>query len=200
MITRRQQMTLNFVKEFIIKNSYAPTVTEIASGLGLISRGVVHRYLKALAAAGEIHMTPRRHRNIRIVCRDPNRTLAVKGKISKDKPIEAILDSDYIDIGSIFIGDRRFGLRVQGDFMRDEGIVDGDLVICDRVNSAINGQVAVVLIDNQCTVIRKWQSNTDGTVTLCVPNKQQQAVTYAINRLEFKGIYMGLIRYGEALP
>ena len=147
MITRRQQMTLNFVKEFIIKNSYAPTVTEIASGLGLISRGVVHRYLKALAAAGEIHMTPRRHRNIRIVCRDPNRTLAVKGKISKDKPIEAILDSDYIDIGSIFIGDRRFGLRVQGDFMRDEGIVDGDLVICDRVNSAINGQVAVVLID-----------------------------------------------------
>jgi repressor LexA len=200
LITKRQQLTLRFVKDYIVEHSYAPTVTEIADGLGLASRGVVHRYLKALAAAGEIHMTPKRHRNIRIVCRDPSRTLQVKGKIAKDRPIEAVFDAAYIDLGSIFIGERRFALRVKGNFMREQGISDRDLIICEQVSSVRNGQTAVVLIDDAYTAIRTWYADHDDMVTLHPVNQQQESLRYAINRLQVQGIYMGLVRYGEARP
>jgi repressor LexA len=200
LITKRQQLTLQFVKEFIVQHSYAPTVTEIAAGIGLASRGVVHRYLKALAAAGEIHLTPKRHRNIRLVCRDPARTLHVKGSIKKDRAIEAVLDTDYIDIGSVFIGEDRFALRVVGDFMLDQGITGGDIVICERVNSVRSGQNVVVSIDGCYTAIRTWHAELSDLVSLHPPKRRHEKLKYAINRLQVHGLYMGLVRYGEAKP
>lgn len=200
MITLSQRKTLDFVKIYINDHGYAPTVSEIANGIGVASRGVVHRYLKALSAAGEIHMTPRRHRNIRLVCRDPSRTMSVLGRIAAGKPIEAVLDAEYVDVGSIFVGDRRYALRVKGDSMIDEGILDNDLVVCERADTARNGQIVVALVDNENVTLKRWQDNCDGTVTLLPANAQHQPVTYDINRLQIQGLYMGLIRYGEATP
>ena len=65
MLTRAQQSVLLFIEDFIRRNSYAPTNAEIAAGIGIRSRGVVHRYLKALVDAHRIELVPQRKRNIR---------------------------------------------------------------------------------------------------------------------------------------
>jgi len=195
MITLRQRNTLSFIKEYIKKYDHSPTVAEIAEGIGLQSRGVVHRYLRALSDAGEIYLAPRRHRNIRLVERNGSgATLPILGRIAAGRPIEAILDPRTIDLGSVFVGERRYALQIHGDSMIDDGIHDGDIVICERAQTAGRGQVVVVLIDNEQVTLKRWQPNRDGTVTLLPANALHKPMIYKADRLVIQGLYIGLVR------
>lgn len=66
-ITRKQQDTFEFIKDFMLRHQCAPTMAEIADGIGIKSRGVVHRYVQALAEAGVLRVIPGKRRNIELV-------------------------------------------------------------------------------------------------------------------------------------
>ena len=140
MLTLSQRKTHEFIQKFISKHDYAPTAAEIAEGIKIKSRGVVHRYLKALAAAGHIALTPNRHRNIRLLdAFDSSAALPLVGVIAAGRPIEAIEQNETVDLAALFAGGDRYALKVKGDSMIDEGIFDGDIVICQKANTAANG-------------------------------------------------------------
>ena len=200
MLTRSQQRTYDFIVAFIQDKGYSPTTTEIASGTGLASRGVVYRYLKALVAANKITLIPNRHRNIQLessllpAMPMPSVEIPLKGLIAAGHPIEAIEQQDTLSLSRAFSQENVFALKVQGDSMIDEGIMHGDMVICRMTSVAENGDIVVALIDQQEATLKRWQSLGDGNIKLSPANQDLSPMTYSSERVTVQGIFIGLVR------
>ena len=200
MLTRSQQRTYDFIVAFIQDKGYSPTTTEIASGTGLASRGVVYRYLKALVAANKITLIPNRQRNIQLessllpAMPMPSVEIPLKGLIAAGHPIEAIEQQDTLSLSRAFSQENVFALKVQGDSMIDEGIMHGDMVICRMTSVAENGDIVVALIDQQEATLKRWQSLGDGNIKLFPANQDLSPMTYSSERVTVQGIFIGLVR------
>lgn len=197
MLTLSQRRTFEFILQFIHKNDYSPTAAEIAQGIGIKSRGVVHRYLKGLQENGYIRLMPKRHRNIELLQKEfPTQLsqLPLIGNIAAGQPIEAIEQYETVDVLNVFLGENRFALRVKGDSMIEEGIHDNDIIVCEKTESANNGQIVVALIDQQEATLKRIQFNPDEMVTLLPANSSLAPITYPMKRIQIQGIYIGLLR------
>ena len=198
MLTKAQKRTLEFIKKFCDKNDFSPTTAEIADGIGISSRGVVYRYLKALSEEGEIELIPGKHRNIQLKAEQANDGLyeiPLLGSIAAGQPIEAIDNQESISVTDIFSGPHRYALRVKGDSMIEEGIFDGDTVVCEHAQTARSGQIIVALIDqNEATLKRIRYGNENNTITLLPANANYKPMHFPADRVKVQGIYIGLIR------
>ena len=195
MLTQKQQQTLESIEQFIAHHHYAPSMAEIADGIGIESRGVAHRYVKALSAAGWLKTLPGKRRNIELQNkRLLNRKLPLIGKIAAGKPIEAIIESDTVDLVETFLNSKCFALRVKGSSMIEDGIFDGDIVVCEKAPHADNGQIVVALIDNEAATLKRIHHNPDRTVTLIPANARLAPMVYDASRVMIQGIFVGLLR------
>ena len=199
MLTERQQATYQFIHDYHLRRGCAPKLTEIADGIGIRSKGVVHRYLKAIAEEGLIELLPGRHRGIRLTgdaLGNPasELTLPLVGKIAAGQPIEAIPDHNTFDLSTFFLGPNRFVLKVQGNSMIDAGILDGDMVVVKQCDSARNGDIIVALIDKDEATLKYFQQNKDGTVTLLPANQTMQPMNYSADRVQIQGVVVGQMR------
>lgn len=193
MLTLSQKKVYEFIKEYVQNNGHSPTMAEIAKGIGIQSRGVVHRYVSALADEGLIEILPGRRRNIQLVSQ--NNLLVLKGRIAAGSPIEAIPDNETLDIVNIFLGAKRYALKVKGDSMIEEGIFEGDVVVCEYCESPAEGKIVVALIDHEDATLKRIKYNNDNTVTLIPANSRLSPKTYARDRVTIQGIYVGLLRF-----
>ena len=202
MLTDRQQATYRFIREYFLRHGRAPKLTEIADGIGIRSKGVVHRYLKAIADEGLIEIQPGRHRGIRLLDDQEQNTasayeLPLLGKIAAGLPIEAIPDQDTINLADFFIGPGRFVLRVTGDSMIDAGILDGDMVVVAQRNHADNGDIVVALIDNDEATLKRIRYHEDGSITLIPANAALKPIRYSGGRIQVQGVVVGQMRSYE---
>lgn len=192
-LTLQQRNTLAIIQDFVEKHQYAPTASEIAQALNIQSRGVVYRYLKALENAGCIALEPGKKRNIRLLTSDKH--IPLVGTIAAGQPIEAIQTHESIDLVDMLAGPKRFALRVKGDSMVDEGILDGDVVICESCSNADNGAIVVALIDQQeATLKRLHYKAGEPTITLIPANVSHKAQEYPKERVQIQGVLVGLLR------
>ncbi len=188
--------TLQFITDFINDHGIAPTMSEIASGIGIQSRGVAHRYVKELEDQGLIRLSDKKHRSIEIINSASNSgCIPLLGRIAAGLPIEAIPDRRSVDIANIFLRDDRYALEVRGDSMIEEGILDGDVVVCERSESARDGQIVVALVDNEEATLKRFRRNKDHTITLVPANSAYKPMTYSSNRIKVQGIFVGLLRF-----
>ncbi len=196
MLSRREQDTYQFIRDFIARHVHAPLLSEIATGLGIRSKGTVHRYVRAIAKAGLIELIPGRHRGMRLYHRPPaeSASLPLLGRIAAGQPIEAIPDQEEIDLSEFFMGPNRFVLKVQGDSMVDAGILDGDMVIIEQRQRADNGDIVVVLLDDEEATLKYLQHNRDGSITLRPANAALRPITYAASRVRIQGVVVGQMR------
>nr|WP_276925301.1 S24 family peptidase [Faecalibaculum rodentium] len=75
------------------------------------------------------------------------------GTVACGNPIEAIEESgEFIDLSDAIRGD--FALKCRGDSMVNARIYDGDIVVCRKQDTVQNGEIAVVLLDNEVTLKR----------------------------------------------
>lgn len=194
MLTEKQHQTFRFIEQYISEFGYSPTTAEIAMGISIKSRGVVYRYLQVLQSAGFIHLIPGKRRNIVI---QQKTVLPLVGKIAAGLPIEAINNAEELDILSMFIGDGRYALEVEGDSMIDEGIFDGDIVVCQESTIARDQQIVVALVDNENATLKRFKNNQDGTITLFPANNSHSPQTYESHRVTIQGIFVGLLRLSK---
>ncbi len=197
MLTRAQKRAFKAIKRFIDDHGEAPSLSELAHELGIQSKGVVHRYVKALAEQGFIKITPKKHHGISIL-RDlssPADTgLPLLGKIAAGHPIEAINDPQRINFNNLLEDEQLYLLRVRGDSMIEEGIFDDDLVICRHANTANNGDIVVALIDDQEATLKRLEYHPNETVTLHPANHRLSPLTIDQHRLRIQGVFVGLLR------
>jgi len=208
----RPRQVYDFVRAYTARHGYAPKLREIASHLGIASRGVVHRYLRALEAERLIRIEPDRARGIRLLkgratAARPFRilgsvsapslahfSLPLLGRIAAGRPIEAIPGEDEINLSEFFVNRNRFVLRVAGDSMIEDGILDGDMVVVEKRDSAENGEIVVALIDGAEATLKRLQKNRDGTITLRPANRGIPPMRYAASRVRVQGVVVGQFR------
>ena len=199
MPTDRARQVYDFVRAYVARHGYAPKLREIAAHLGIASRGVVHRHLRALEQEGLIGIEADRARGIRLRKGRGGagaRPLALPllGRIAAGRPIEAIPGEDEIALSEFFVNGNRFVLRVQGDSMIEDGILDGDMVVVEKRETADNGEIVVALIDDMEATLKRLQKNRDGTVTLRPANGRMAPMRYPAARVRIQGVVVGQFR------
>ena len=186
--------------------SVSPTLKEIGDGVAIKSKGTVHRYVTALKTKGALQHNARQWRGLSLLehsstaSNEPetttNTSLPFVGRIAAGQPIEAIPDITEININDLFIGqdNNRYMLKIKGDSMIDLGILDGDMVVIERHDSAKNGDIVVALIDEQNATLKRFHLESDGQVLLIPANATLTAQQYAADRVRIQGILVGQMR------
>ncbi len=165
-ITDKQLRVLNYVKECIKKDGYAPSVRDICKALDLKSTSTVHGYLVRLQKKGLIQKASLKSRAITVVGKNSEEDekpfytskemvdVPIVGKVTAGAPILAVENiEDSFPLPIDFVGNSEtFMLRVRGDSMIEAGILSGDLVLVKKQNTAENGDIVVALIEDEATV------------------------------------------------
>jgi repressor LexA len=195
MTTPTQYKIYQFVTQFIQERGFAPSLHEIALGIGISPRSLslVSRYLRALEEDGLLSMGKKGYRKVQLK-QATSTSLPLVGRIAAGSPIEAIARNETIDLAELFSGDNMYVLEVKGDSMIEEGILSGDNVICKRQDTAKEGDIVVALIDSQEATLKRISFKAAGKITLLPANMQLQPQVYALDRVQVQGIFMGLLR------
>ena len=143
MLTTQEQNTLQFIRNYIAQFGYAPKFKEIGSAIGVNSQGTIHRYVQSLEDKGYINRAKGNSRGMSLIdlplVSPP--VIPLVGKIAAGMPIEAIQNQETIDMTSMFTGPGRYALRVSGDSMIDEELVQECTTACGTgVEQCIQGQ------------------------------------------------------------
>lgn len=198
MLTPLEQRILGFIRGFIARQGYGPTLLEIGTAMGIQSKGTVHRYVQALRDKGHLARTERGWRGIRLA-RPPSHatTLPLAGRIAAGRPIEAIPQQEEIDLGAMFLGENRYALQVRGDSMIGVGILDGDTIIVERSDTANDGDIVVALVDTEETTLKRLRRLANGEIELIPENPSMSPMRYTADRVCIQGVLVGQLRqYG----
>ena len=162
-LTKRQEDALKFIKTYIVSHGYPPTVREIATTIGVSSPATVQAHLDSLANKGYIKKGSNKNRTIELMVENefiPKNEDVIEvpllGKITAGNPIEAIQNpNEYFSLPAYLVPKDKevFTLNVSGDSMINAGILDGDIIIVEKRNTARNGEIVVAMTeDNEVTL------------------------------------------------
>ncbi len=209
MLTQKQFALLAFIDETIQKTGVSPSFDEMRRQMGLKSKSSIHRLISGLEARQFVRRLPNRARalevltvptreavppSFRSVSNENARIIPLCGKIAAGLPIEAVQTSETVCVPPQMTGvGEHYALTVEGDSMKDAGIMDGDTVIIKRVNRASDGKIVVALIDGyEVTLKRLWTKGT--SVALEPANPAYQTRIFSADRVEVQGVLVGLMR------
>lgn len=159
MITKRQKEVLEYIKKYIKKKDYSPSLSEICKKFKLRSLGTAHKHVENLRKEGYLEKEKNKHRAIKIYKKEPMIKIPILGTIAAGEPIEAIENKEEniaVPKSKIPHNGEIYALRVVGDSMIDENINDGDIVLVKQQSVAENGQKVVALIDNSEATLKKF--------------------------------------------
>jgi len=207
MLTQKQHDLLIFIDKCLKKNSISPSYDEMKDALGLASKSGIHRLITALEERGFIRRLPHRARALEIlqlpgqeVSRPEvaNDTVSIPlvGKIAAGVPIAALEQSGpRIGIPDGMIGrGEHFALEVDGESMTGAGILDGDIAVIRKSNTARNNQIVVAyVVDNEEATLKRLYKTSEG-IELIAENPDFPTRTYGPDQVEVQGIMVGLIR------
>jgi len=186
----------NFISDYINQYNNSPSFAEMTEAMSISprSKSLITRSLRALEKEGKLALTKEGRRlSISFL----QKRVQLVGRISAGTPIEAIAECEFIDINHVFDGLHRFALQVKGTSMIEEGILDGDIIICKQSDVAEEGEVVVALIDQHNTTLKRISYRMRGMVTLIPANPALKPRAYAPDRIRIQGVYVGLIRRNE---
>jgi len=162
-LTDRQKLIYDFLVQTIREKGYAPSHEEIGTRFKIASTNGVFRHLKALEKKGYIRRVGKRALEIlsaqgRSVLPDV-REVPVLGRVPAGKPLLAEENIEgFLPVArEMTVGKEVFALKVKGDSMIEDGILDGDYVIIRRQATAENGDVICALIDGEATLKRFYK-------------------------------------------
>tara|TARA_Y100000766_G_C18727318_1_gene517046 strand:- start:221 stop:823 length:603 start_codon:yes stop_codon:yes gene_type:complete len=192
-LTDKEYKTYEFIEKYSQKYGKYPLLTEIAKGIGIKSKGVAHRYVKALEKAGKLKRVSNQHRGM-VLQEKKDIFLKSLGKIAAGGPIEAITDQQRIELEYLFTNKKSYALKVTGDSMIDAGIHDKDWVIIEEGTRFYKSKVHVVLIDNQDVTLKYVEKINSREIKLIPANKKFKDTIYPIDRVSIQGYVVGQVR------
>jgi repressor LexA len=196
-LTKRQKEILDFLTGFIDENGYSPSMEEIAKHFQFASLNAVFKHLAALESRGHLHRDPNRARSIQLspVQATGVQTLPLFGYIAAGKPIEAISDTEALQVPEIFLPRKGqyYVLRVQGESMIDEHIQDGDYVVVESRQVANPGDTVVALIDGESVTLKKFYPE-GAQVRLQPANAALAPLVLEAARVKIQGIVVSVMR------
>jgi repressor LexA len=196
-LTKRQRQILDYITDFLNKNDFAPSLREIGEHFDLNSPATVHVHIENLKKRGFLKTSFNEARSIELMPIEINWAQAIElplaGLITAGEPIEAVEEKETIAVPADFVNDNAnsYVLRVKGESMIEDGILDGDYVIIERNPSPRNGDVVVALLNNAYATLKKFYRESN-RIRLQPANSNMKPI-YAKDPL-IQGIVRGVIR------
>jgi repressor LexA len=199
MVTKRQKQILDYLKAYIERHDYAPTLEEIRRHFGLGSLATVHKHLQGLERKGFIRRLTHQSRALELA--DPGEggggrsaVVPLLGRVAAGTPIEPIEDPERIAIPEEMLGRRRtFALRVRGDSMVNDGILNDDIVLVEERDTADTGATVVALVKGEATV-KKFRRLSNGRIRLEPANDRMSPITAREEDVRIRGVVIALLR------
>lgn len=196
---KRQKQILDFLKQYIEKYGYSPTLGEIADSIGVSSLATVHEHLGSLVQKGVIKKFEGAVRGIEVLDHHVSASLKgvelpVLGFIAAGQPIMTYTDPDAtVNVPSSMVtGKKRsYVLQVKGDSMIEEGILNGDYVIIEEQTYAHDGEIVVALLGSGLATLKKYFK--EPTRVRLEPANASMEPIYATS-VKIQGKCVGVIR------
>jgi len=202
-LTERQRDILQFIRDFQRERGVTPTHREICDHFGFSSYGTVYKHLSLLEKKGLIKRDWNQKRGLEVVEKEPAprsaaedaaaRNLPLFGYIAAGRPIEVDTSDEQITVPDRLTGrGDNYVLKVRGDSMVDDGILDGDFVIINRRERADNGEMVVANVNGEVTLKRFY---FEGERVRLQPANSMMSPIYALSReVAVQGVVVGLMR------
>ena len=200
-LTLKQKETLTFIKKYIAKNGYSPSVREICEGMNLSSPATVFVHIKHLENKGYVRQASNKFRTLEVLVDNEYLekdldivSVPLIGKITAGNPIEAIeRPNEYMKLPAFMIpkNEEVFTLNVSGESMINAGIFDKDIVIVKRTNTARNGEIVVALTEEGTSTLKTYYKE-DGHIRLQPQNDTMDPII--LPNVTILGIAIGLYR------
>jgi repressor LexA len=221
-LTAKEKAFLVFIEGFQKSSGISPSYQEIRDHFGFGSFNSVQNYLKQLIRKGYVKSPANlknQKRAIQIVQHSLNTSagpsltsllqskeevlsLPLLGNVAAGCPIESLKHDEYISVPANMVrqAHKTFALRVQGDSMINEGILDGDTILVQQQASAANGDIVVATVENEATVKRFYLRtpprgcHDELMVELRPANEKLQSMWFSPYEVSIQGIVVGLLR------
>lgn len=198
-LTRRQKQILDFVQQYLNEHGYAPSFEEIAEHFQFRSLATVHEHLSNLQRKGYIHREHNESRSIQLIP-TPGQAgateLPLLGQVAAGHPIEAVTTPETIAVPNEFLPRRgaAYALRVRGDSMVDDHILDGDVVIVHSRQTADNGEMVIALVEGTSATVKRFYREPGGWVRLKPANEHMPPLRVHEDDVLIQGVVVGVIR------
>lgn len=174
-LTKKQKKALELIRIKIHETGYPPTVRELCEALGVHSSATAFKYLKILEKKGYIKREKEKTRAIQLT--PQIRNLPLVGKVAAGNPLLALQEhTQMIPVPEELAGNEgSFLVRVEGDSMVGDHILDGDYVMIHPQSSADNGDIVIALIHQEEVTVKRFYKNKD-QITLTPSNPAYQPI------------------------
>lgn len=212
-VTERQRDILNFIREFQKNRGVAPTHREICDQFGFSSYGTVYKHLSLLEKKGLIRRDSNQKRGVEVVDQELQgesrqerssasgstpaassvRELPLFGYIAAGRPLDVDVSDETIAVPEhLTTRGENYVLKVRGDSMVEDGIMDGDLVIISRRERAENGEMVVANVNGEVTLKRLYREGE--RVRLQPANSLMSPIFAPARDVSVQGVVVGLMR------
>ncbi len=165
-LTKRQEEVLNFISGFIKEHSYPPTIREIAEHFSISVKGA-HDHITALVKKGRLTQVSKCPRTLELTCEVNEDSSLVEiplvGNVAAGLPLQSIEHSDeniFVHHSMLRKNKKYFAMKVKGDSMIGASILEGDVAVIEKQNTARNGEIVVAVIDEAVTLKRFYRENS----------------------------------------
>jgi repressor LexA len=196
---------LNFIRNFLDKRGYAPTVRDIARGCDISTPSVVQYHLNTLERQGHIRRDPEVFRSIQLVerKREAVSRVPLMGTIAAGRPMpvptpdtwtttpeETLQLTEEVTKGKKDV----YALRVKGTSLIDAFVDDGDIVLIQPTSTVEDGELAAVWLKTEQEVTLKKVYRETGRIRLQPANKDMEPMYFKPEEVEIQGKVIGVLR------
>ena len=205
-LTDKQQRVLDYLQRGIMQHGQAPSLRQTATDLG-VSHAAIAQILKVLEDKGYVKREGRYSRTVYLLNRAQEtaalqrwREIPIIGRVMAGLPMYAQTEWNGTTVldASVFRGQNLFALRVKGDSMKEVGILNGDLAICEPRQYAQNGEIVVALINNEEATVKRFFLH-DHHIELRPENTNLMSMHYGFGDVLIQGKVIGIQRGPEGI-
>ncbi len=205
-LTVKQRRVLDYLRHEIETNGQFPSLRQAAGEIG-VSHAAIAQILKVLEEKGYLKREGRYSRTVHLLNRAREtsasqrwREVPVIGRVTAGLPMYAQTEWDGSTVldAAVFRGQNLFALRVKGQSMKDIGILDGDLAICEPRQYAQNREIVVALINNEEATVKRFFLRKK-YIELRPENPAYSPMRYGFNEVLIQGKVIGIQRGPEGI-
>ena len=195
-LTPAQQELYDWLVEYIRTTQHAPSIRQMMVAMNLRSPAPVQSRLERLRNKGYIDWTDGKARTLRIL-HQPEKGLSILGTIAAGGLVEPFTDENTkLDLSNLFTQSDCYVLRVTGDSMIEDSIIEGDYVVMrsvEDINDAKNGDIVAARVSDDGTTLKRFYKEDD-RVTLKPANANYEPIIVDAEAVEIQGVLVGMWR------
>ena len=193
-LTRRQRDIVDFLRDYTEQHGMSPTLEEMAAHFG-VNKVTIFGHVAELERKQVIRRAARGvSRGLQLIEEEEASApqLPILGNIAAGSPIEAIEHPESLDLNALVPDGRDvYALRVCGESMIEDAIRDGDIVLIERRETAVDGDTVVAVLPEGDATLKRFYREPDG-VRLQPANSSMEPIR--VKEVDIRGVVIGVVR------